>query len=377
MKYLQRMVCCALSLAVCAGSAAAEDESLHPIKQIRYLMGTLCEITVYPPSSMDRDAADQAIAAAFAELKRIDGVMSNWNPDSELMRLNVHAGAEGNARSRIRVGDELFERLRVALEIAKQSDGVFDPTVGPLVRAWGFLPRCQTKESCSNMSRADAIATAKQKVGWRKVSLYLETKEVEFAVPGMEVDLGGIAKGYAAERAAQVLKEHGIRAALVNLGSSSLKAVGHPPCSDRTIADCKGWVISVADPRDRRRSAARIVLHGGDSLATSGTYEHTVGKGRKRKSHLIDPFTGEALGGKASVSVICSDAELADGLTKPFILRRDLTSPYASKLLNTYGQCSVSRTAVQNARLARQFLKLRNAQVDGIPEYWRDPAPDR
>lgn len=376
MKYLLRITGCALSLAICAGSVAA-GESPHPIKQIRYLMGTLCEIAAYPPSSMDRDTAEQAIAAAFAELKRIDGVLSNWNPNSELMRLNLEAGAEGSPRPRVHVGDELFERLRVALEIARQSGGVFDPTVGPLVRVWGFLPRCQTDGPCSDISRADAIAAAKRKVGWRKISLHPETKEVEFTIPGVEIDLGGIAKGYAAERAAQVLKEHGIRAALVNLGSSSLKAVGYPPCSDRTTADCKGWVVAVADPRNRRRSAARIVLHDGDSLATSGTYEHTVGEGRKRKSHLFDPFTGAPLGGESSVSVICHDAELADALTKPFILRRDLTSPYAAKLLNTYEQCGVSRAAVQDARLSRQFIKLNNAQVDGIPEYWRGTAPDR
>ena len=347
----------------------------RPVKQVRYVMGTLCEITAYPPpaddaahqmggrasiqltGSIPQGAADEAIAASFAELKRIDAVLSNWKTDSELMRMNMRATAEGTPRPRVKVSDELFQRLTVAFRIARETDGVFDPTVGPLVRAWGFLPSCMPGATCLDRSREQAVAEAQRRVGWQKVSLDEQRKEVWFAVPGMEIDLGGIAKGYAVERAAEILRAHGVRSALINLGRSSLKALGEAAdnadlqtMSEKTNT-CPGWPISISDPRDRSRDAAEICLHDGEALATSGTYEHTVGIGNGRKSHLINPHTGQALGGKMSVTVITSDAEVADALTKPFILRHELAAADAKRILGNYPGSGVVLLLVKNGRL--------------------------
>ncbi len=361
---------------ICAAGLASASTPAGPIKQVRYVMGTLCEITLYPsaeehsePPGTAEERATAALDAAFDELKRIDTVLSNWNSDSDLMRMNLRAASPGNLRPRVRVSDELFERLQVALRIAGETRGAFDPTVGPLVRAWGFLPPCATPVPCRKETRAAAIAEAKRRVGWQKVTLYPETKEVQFAVPAMEIDLGGIAKGYAVERAIQILKEHGIRSALVNLGKSSLKALGPPPrqpdCAQDRADECRAWPVSVVDPRDRRQVAARIYLHDGDALATSGTYENTIGKGKNRRSHLIDPSTGRALGGEASVSVICSDAEAADALTKPFILRGDLKSASAGQVLRLYPQCGVVLISVQRGQLERRTAGRLESRAEG------------
>ncbi len=368
-----------------AGASASPRPGARPIKQVRYMMGTLCEITVFPPAkgavsgpgrssgeaaprssdpgslpgaaSNPEDDANAAIDAAFTELKRIDSVLSNWKADSALMRMNLSAGAPGNPRPWVKVSEELFDRLQAALRIARETDGLFDPTVGPLVRAWGFLPPCATALPCKPAPRAKAIEEARQRVGWKKVRLDAQNKQVQFALPGMEIDLGGIAKGYAAECAIRVLRERGIRSALVNLGNSSLKALGEPArgsdCEQGKGATdaCRGWPLLVVDPRDGVSVAAEIYLRDGDAVATSGTYERTIGKGRNRRSHLIDPHTGEALGGETSVTVLSSDAEVADALTKPFILRRDVTSVSAGNILALHPDAGVLLLSVKNGRL--------------------------
>jgi len=389
---------------ICLGQSVVGEANPRPIKQIRYVMGTLCEITVYPQQeelplplgngeisgassgrgipeppppahTTPKEQANAAVDAAFAELKRIDTVLSNWNADSELMRMNLRAALPGNPRPQVKVSEELFQRLQVAIRIAHETEGVFDPTVAPLVRAWGFLPRCPARAPCRAKTRAEAIAEARRKVGWHKVALDPETKEVQFAVSGMEIDLGGIAKGYAVERAIQVLKEHGIHSALVNLGSSSLKALGQPgwqPGCQRTEGDeCLAWSVSVVNPRDRHLVAAKIYLRDGDALATSGTYEHTVGKGNNRRSHLIDPYTGQALGGETSVSVLLSDAEVADALTKPFILRGDLKSDYADNIFRLYPRSSVVVISIRHGQLAQRKAgsRLESHMEDGVRAY--------
>jgi len=296
---------------------------------MRYLMGALCEITAYPPGPNAEDQTAAALDAAFSELKRIDALLSNWKPDSELMRLNAAAGSSSGTdgqRPAVTVSPELFARLEMALRFARLSGGRFDPTVGPLVRAWGFLPAQETGRA--------AVQAARQRVGWEKVRLDAEKRTVQFAVPGMEIDLGGMAKGYAAERAATVLRQHGITAGLVSLGGSSMTAIGHP-------AGAAGWPVLVRDPRDGETPAAVLELHDGESLATSGTYEKTVGAGPARRSHILDPHSGEALAGEMSVTLVMRDGEAADALAKFFFFVPGLGSPESTNLLGNYPQASV------------------------------------
>ena len=308
--------------------------------QIRYLMGTLCEITAYS-TDLDKDKTEIAINAAFDELKRIDSLLSNWNPHSELMRMNTAASRPGvdDIRPAAKVSPELFDRIEIALDVARASQGLFDPTVGPLVRAWGFLPSSGTPKN-----RARAVAAARTIVGWEKVKLDAAQRTVKFAAPGMEIDLGGIAKGYAAGKAAQVLREHGVQSGLVSLGGSSVTAIGVPPAAT-------GWRLFIRDPRDGESPAAWVDLRDGESLATSGTYEKTVSIGKSRHSHIIDPRTGEGIGGAVSVTVLLQDPEVADALTKPFFMSPSRSAEDWAKWLARFPKASIILITAQGGNL--------------------------
>ena len=345
------LLCLLCSVALSSGS----ETPARRHTQIRYMMGTLCEITAYA-TGQDKAQTDIAINAAFDELKRIDSVVSNWNPNSELMRMNSVAGRTGTGgiRPAVKVSPELFERIEIALDVARASQGLFDPTVGPLVRAWGFLPSSGTPKN-----RARGVAEARTIVGWEKVKLDTAQHTVKFAAPGMEIDLGGIAKGYAAGKAAQVLRGYGVQSGLVSLGGSSVTAIGIPPAAT-------GWRVFIRDPRDGESPAAWVDLHDGESLATSGTYEKTVSVGKSRHSHIIDPRTGEGIGGAVSVTVLLQDPEIADALTKPFFMSPSRSAEDWAKWLARFPKASIILITAQGGTLkwiragvdAERFLAL-------------------
>ena len=321
-------ILCALSL------VHASDAPPH--KQIRYLMGTLCEIEAYGEESK----TDDAISAAFDELKRIDALLSNWKADSELMQFNRAAGAAGAPRPWITVSPELFQRIQVALHVAKETDGLFDPTVGPLVRAYGFLP------TADGGSQQQSLGDIRSRVGWEKIKLNPDSHAIQFDVPGMEIDLGGIAKGYAAGRATQVLRAHGIVSGLVSLGGSSVAAIGAPP-------GLKAWYLTIRDPRDDSSPAAFVELGDGESLSTSGTYRNIKGQGKGRRSHIINPRTGQPIRGLSSVTVLTTDAEVSDALTKPFFFAPDGEQERWAKWLASFENTSVILLRSQGRALER------------------------
>jgi FAD:protein FMN transferase len=331
-----------LAAAVLLVTGCFAQDTPRPYHQQRYIMGTLCEITALPvpesPGDADKKQQNKtgaAIDAAFDQLHQVDWLLSNWDKDSELMKMNRAAAMPGKQRPKVHVSDALFARLQAALKMAELTDGWFDPTVGPLVRVYGFLPR-ERKQPWS-------LEQVREHVGWQKVKLDSTTKTVQFAAPGMEIDMGGIAKGYAAERAASALREHGVTHGFVNIGESSMLAIGGP-------APGKSWIVEIYDPRDRTRTVAWTRLADGEALATSGTYEKTVGKGEKRKSHLINPRSGEALGGLHSVTIVMRDAEAADAFTKPFFFIPP-HSDAASKMLQRFPEASVMLISVESNEL--------------------------
>ena len=338
-----KLLAAILVLATCCWA----KEPTQPYHQQRYIMGTLCEITALaiPESPADADKkqqnrTDAAIDAAFAQLHQVDWLLSNWDEDSELMKMNRAAAMPGKKRPKVHVGDALFERLQAAMKMVRSTDGWFDPTVGPLVRANGFLPR-KRKQPWS-------LKQIREHVGWQKVKLDPAQKTVEFAAPGMEIDMGGIAKGYAAALAAKALREHGVTDGFVNIGESSVVAIGSPAAG-------KSWIVEIYDPRDRTKTVAWTRLADGEALATSGTYEKTVGEGEKKKSHLINPKTGEALGGLHSVTVVMHEAETADAFTKPFFFI-PARSEAASKMLQSFPDASVMLISVEDNELTADSI---------------------
>ena len=295
------------------GIAAPAAPSLH--KRARKIMGTFCEVQIY---DSDSSRAEKAIAAALDEMQRVDRLLSNYSADSELSAINREA-----SRSPVRASQELYRFIKRCRDFHHETMGAFDPTVGPLVRAWGFFS--------SHPSRPldPDIDAARSKSGFDKVVLEDRGNTVYYTVAGLEIDPGGIGKGYAVDRAVEVLKKRKIRSALVSAGGSTLYAVGSPPDSDF-------WRIAVRNPANAEQPFATVLLRD-NSVSTSGVSEKSVQIGGHRYSHIFDPRTGEPVEGVCQVSVVAKTATESDALTKAaFILSRESVTQMLKKKRGTH-----------------------------------------
>jgi FAD:protein FMN transferase len=277
---------------VFAFSASPSQRRLH--KQMRYVMGTFCEVSIYDDDAL---RAQEASDRAFKEMERVDHLLSNFDPDSELSRMN-----RGASSGVFVAAPELFEFMKECQRFFRMTGGTFDPTVGPLVRAWGFFephPHIPSKEEALSL---------RAKVGMGKIEINDAHSTVRFPVQGMEIDPGGIGKGYAVDRAAGVLKESGITSGLINAGGSSFYAIGHPP-------DVEFWWIGVKDPGRPDQAIAFVPLCD-NSLSTSGSLEKHVQVGHQIFGHIFDPRSGRPVEGALEVSVLAPTATESDALTK-------------------------------------------------------------
>jgi thiamine biosynthesis lipoprotein len=283
-----------------ASPGRAAEPSLTRFTITENHMGTQFKIVLYAP---DETTADKAKKAAFERIAALDGIMSDYRATSELMELCKKAGGEP-----VKVSDDLFTVLQRAQVVAKWSDGAFDVTVGPLVRLWRRARRTQ------QLPPADELAKAKELVGHDKVRLEAQTHTVQLMKAGMQLDLGGIAKGYAADQALLVLKKHGITRALVAAGGD-IAMSGPPP-------DAAGWSVAIA-PLDGDRASRTLLLHDA-AVSTSGDAEQFVVIDGKRYSHIVDPKTGMGLQGRMSVTIVGPNGLTVDPLTKvPAVLGSD------------------------------------------------------
>jgi FAD:protein FMN transferase len=257
-------------------------------------MGTEFKIILY---ATDQAAAEKASKAAFKRVAELDLIMSDYRPTSELMRLCQKAGTDP-----VKVSDDLFLVLSKAEEVSKLSDGAFDVTVGPIVKLWRLSFRTQ------KMPDKEKLTKALDLVGYQKVHLHVDNKTVKLDKPGMQLDLGGIAKGYAADRALAVLTENGIDRALV-AASGDIAVSGPPP-------NAEGWTIAIAPLNpDKDKPEKSVVLHDA-AVSTSGDAEKYVEIDGKRYSHVVDPRTGLGLTQRMSVTVIAKQGISADSMTK-------------------------------------------------------------
>jgi thiamine biosynthesis lipoprotein len=255
-------------------------------------MGTRFKIVFY---AADEASANRAAKAAFARVAELDGIMSDYRATSELMQLCQKAGG-----APVPVSEDLFTVLEKALAISRQSAGAFDVTVGPLSRLWRIARRTQQLPAKEALTRALAL------VGWQHVKLDAKARTVQLLKPGMQLDLGGIAKGYAADCALAMLKKHGIDRALVAAGGD-IAVSGPPP-------DADGWKVGIqpvegGEPR-------RTLLLKDAAVSTSGDFEQYVVIDGKRYSHIVDPRTGLGLVGRMSVTVVARNGLTADPMTK-------------------------------------------------------------
>jgi thiamine biosynthesis lipoprotein len=281
-----------LVLSAMAAITRGDDPRLQRFTFSEPHMGTLFKIVLYAP---DEATAKKAAKAAFARIAELDRIMSDYQPTSELMQLCKKAG--GGAVS---VSDDLFSVLTTAQKISKESKGAFDVTIGPVVRLWRRARRTR------QLPDRDELARALKLVGYENIRLDPSKKTVQLLIEGMLLDLGGIAKGYAADAALEVLRQHGIRRALVAAGGDI--RTGDPP------PDAKGWKVGVAQLKNPEGVPAHYLLLTQAAVSTSGDAEQFVEIGGKRYSHIVDPQTGLGLVGRRSTTVIAANGTLSDGL---------------------------------------------------------------
>jgi thiamine biosynthesis lipoprotein len=265
------------------GQARAPQWERQEYRQV--CMGVQARIVLW---TREPESGAAAARAAFARLAEVERALSDWLVDGDLARLEARAGA-----GPVAVSADLYGCLERALELAKASDGAFDPTVGALTRLWRAA---RERDAAPD---PDALAAARAGVGWRGVRLDPSLRTVELPHPATRLDFGGIGKGFGADAALATLAEHDHGRALVALAGDI--ALGAPP------PGCDGWRIEAPEVGEVLVLARCGVSSSGDSA------QHLVVDG-VRESHLLDPESGRGLVGRPPLTVVAPDAATADGL---------------------------------------------------------------
>jgi thiamine biosynthesis lipoprotein len=271
----------------------------NPVALVRYaqsreVMGTFAEVMAF---AADPDTAKKAVEAAYDRLADVNRRMSDYSDDSEIGRLNRQPAGEETV-----VSPETFFVLQKAMEVAKASGGAFDPTCRPLVQRWKHAG----KEN--RLPEPHAIAATMQHVGWQKVTLDSHDRSVAVSVEGVQVDLGGIAKGYALDLAAAALKEAGAQSGLVNVGGDVI-ALG-------SQSGGRPWRIGMKHPF--QPGLFRTLAVCDRAVATSGVQQRFQVIDGKRYSHIVDPRTGQPAEQAPAVTVIAPDGLTADAWATVF-----------------------------------------------------------
>jgi FAD:protein FMN transferase len=256
----------------------------------RRIMGAPWKIVVHA----DAAAGEAAIAAAFAEIERLEKVLSDYDPASELSRLSAAAPTA----EPVGVSDDLWRVLATAESLREASGGAFDISVGPLTTLWR-----QSRRS-GRLPRDDKLAAARAAVGEGTIELLADEQAVRLPKAGTRLDPGGIGMGYAADRAMEILAGRGIDAALID-ASGDILVSGPPPGRD-------GWRVAVAPLRPG--GEGEVVVLTDAAVTTSGDAYQAVEIDGIRYSHIVDPRTGLGVTGPAAVTVIAPDATTADSL---------------------------------------------------------------
>ena len=259
-------------------------------------MGSTFSITAW---GSDRGNLAAAVETALEEARRLDRLLSNYRPESEWSAVNRGAAAGG-----VTVSQEMYDLLAACVRYSEQSEGTFDITVGPLMRVWGFY------KGSGRIPHRSELRAALARTGYKNLSLQTTTRTVRFKNAGLELDPGGIGKGYAVDRMATILRQAGVSGALINAGGSSMYGLNTPPEEPR------GWKVVIRDPKRAERHVAELYLKN-ESMSTSGSYEKFFQAGKRIYSHIMDPRTGYPAQGMYSVSVLAPRGIDSEAWTKP------------------------------------------------------------
>lgn len=265
----------------------------HEIRRSQLMMGTVVEIVADGQNSKELEAA---LDAAFAEITRLDNLLSRYHQDSDVSHIS-------RSDTGVAVAPETIEVITLGLDVARRSGGAFDLTLGQLKALWGF--------DLENPAVPDAVTLAGALNDIGPTALRLEDQQVSKRAPHLQVDLGGIAKGYAVDRAIAVLKQHGVASAAVNAGGD-MYLLGQRPE--------RAWRIGIQHPRQTNSVIETVQVHD-RAVVTSGDYERFFEVDGVRYHHIFDPRTGLPARDCQSVTIISDSVALADALaTAVFVL---------------------------------------------------------
>ena len=282
---------------------SGQKQELKLFKKASLSMGTVFETTIYAP---DKYIAEKTFNKVFQEINRLDYLMSNYKKESVLSELNRNASAEPTNCNK-----ELASVIEQSLQYSDITDGAFDITIGPLMKKWGFFKKK------GRIPGKEELESALESVSYKSIIIEEKTikslaknpgtvKTVFFKNPGTQIDLGGIGKGYAVDRAISVLKQNGINSALINF-AGNIYTFGTPPGKD-------SWVIGLQHPRESEGILGTFEIKD-KAVSTSGDYENFFTIEGKRYSHIIDPRTGNPVKGIVSVTIVTGNATRADALS--------------------------------------------------------------
>jgi thiamine biosynthesis lipoprotein len=314
-------ICSLLAFAVPSVGAASVADPLAAARE--YVMGTIVELRVYTAGEPGR--VPLALQAALREIRTIDRLMAVQRPESDVSRVN----REG-ARGPVSVDRRVIEVLEASLAASRTTEGAFDVTVLPVVRAWGFTDGHPARPSKSTVRVA----------GWRSIVVDVPNGTVSLRDAGAAVDLGGIGKGYALDRARDVLRAHGVTSAWIDIGGEVATLGGAPEGGP--------WRVGIRHPRRRGEILGVVEIDEG-SVSTSGDEVQYVEEGGRRFGHVVDPTTGAPAEGLASATVIGRSAATTDALSTAAVV---LGPERAPAILARAGVESVLARDDRDGRLA-------------------------
>jgi FAD:protein FMN transferase len=330
----------AYTLTACTKPPIVEQES--------FVFGTLVQVKVW---GEDKQHASEAIGKVLREFDRLHKVLHAWQP-SELTALNA-ALAKGESAN---VSAELAAMLRDASEHAARAEHLFNPAIGKLVALWGFH-NDEYKPALPDRAQVNALVKADPRMS----DLTIQGESVRSAKREVQIDLGGYAKGYALDRAAEILRNDGIKNALVNIGGNIIALGEHGN---------RPWKIGVQHPRKRGSAIAAVELYDGEAIGTSGDYQRYFELDGKRYCHLLDPRSGQPAQGVQSLTVIAprgaAAGVLSDVASKPaFIADKDGLRAAAKKMgvemvmrIDAQGAIQITKTFRKRAEFLEKNLNI-------------------
>lgn len=318
--------------------AACGKQQDRLLKVTRTSLHTITSMTVV---TSNEQQAQQAIDAAYRELERLGQMLNFYADDSELTSINKNAGIRP-----VKVSPETFDVIQKAVFASENTEGAFDATVGPLVKLWDFKKGV--------IPDKDDIEELLDQVGYQNIVLDSAAQTVYLKEEGAQIDLGGILKGYAADKASLVLQKNGLSSGIVTVGGE-VRAFGNKP-------DGTPWIVGIQNPRQKGPNdevIATIALSN-RSISTSGDYIKFFEKDGVRYHHILNPKTGYPAEQCGSVTVIANDGVTADGFSKIFVLGPEKGLKIAKKVgfdaifIDCNGKISMSEGLQDRIRLQKR-----------------------